>query len=181
MSIRRTTDIRIEAVHSDASSGSSTELWDLDVIADVPLVPVVYVIRKSWHDFYILPDEAGLLSVRSQIKASKKSANSKPERHNVSTATGEDWNDLTSVVSSPANKLVQLIEQHRLTNSLIKLQGEKMQFMLDQMSFLKSELLANHNHKMKVLENVITEQNEKISSLQVQMEQMKVLLKSPRN
>ena len=41
VSIRRTTDNRIEAVVSDASGGTSTEFWNMDVAADVPVRPVV--------------------------------------------------------------------------------------------------------------------------------------------
>ena len=55
VTIRRTTDNRIEAVVCDPSESSSTELWDMDVTTDVAVMPVLYVYRKC--SIQILPDE----------------------------------------------------------------------------------------------------------------------------
>ena len=93
MSIRRTTDNKIEAVVSDASGGLITELWDMDVSSDVPVVPVVFVFVDvgTWKDIQILPDETGLRSVRSQInalqaKAKAEAAIAKQKRQEVLAA-----------------------------------------------------------------------------------------------
>ena len=170
--IRRTTDNRIEAVVRDASDGTSTEFRNLDVAADVPVVPVVFV-HKNYGCIGILPDEAGLQSVRSQIEAA--TAMKRQLRHDVLTAVVADWNELRSVVQSTQSKLDQQNElQDQLMKSLIQSQGEKMQLIQDQVSSLKSELSADHDHKIHVLENKIREQSELISSLQDQVEQMKV-------
>ena len=67
LSIRRTTANRIEVVVSNANGYSSTNLLDMDVTADVPVVPVVRISKKQ--KLQILPDEAGLQSVLSQINA----------------------------------------------------------------------------------------------------------------
>ena len=198
VSIRRTTDNKIEAVVSDASGGLITELWDMDVSSDVPVVPIIYVWRK-WKDIQILPDEAGLRSVRSQIdalqakaeaeaeaeaeaKAEAEAAIAEQKRQEVLAAIAANWDDLRSVVQSTANKLDLLIQS----------EGEKMRFIQDQvsgmksdmeqlihplqteLSALKSELSADHENKTQDLENVIKEQSDRICSLQDQMEQMKV-------
>ena len=176
VSIRRTADNRIEAVVSDASDGTRTEFWNMDVAADVPVVPVVVVLKK-WESIGILPDEAGLQSVRSENRSLKDvaAAIAKQKRHDVLTAVVADWKELRSVVQSTQSKLDQQNElQDQLMKSLIQSQGEKMQIIQDQVSSLKSELSADHDHKIHVLENAAREQSELISSLQDQVEQMKV-------
>ena len=106
--IRRTPDNRIEVVVSDANGLSSTEHWDMDVTADVPVVPLVFVFSKSRRNIQILPDEEGLQIVRSQIDALQAATQ---KRHEVLSAVVANWNDLRSVVQSTANKLDQQINQ----------------------------------------------------------------------
>ena len=95
-------------VISNASGGLRTEFWDVEIAAEVPVVPVVLVC-KSWQNIQILPDETGLQSVLSQIVAFKAIAQQK--RHDILTAIGADWNDLRSDVQSTTNKLDQQINQ----------------------------------------------------------------------
>ena len=86
--MRRTSDNRIEAVVSDASGSSITELWDMDVTADVPVLPVVNFC-KEWQNVQILPDETGLQSVRSQIDALQAAVIAK----HVLIALRTNWNN----------------------------------------------------------------------------------------
>ena len=210
--IRRTTDNRIEAVLSDASGGLSTEFWDLLVAADVPVVPEILTCQK--RPIHILPDEAGLQIVRSQIEAL--------QAKHVLTAiqVGAHWNDLRSVVQSTASKVdpqildqqlrcrekkmlslqemvfAVLDQQDQLVRSrasvvtqmesLIQYQSERMQLGIKsdieqlilsvrtELSSLKSEQSADHDHKTQSLERKIREQSERIGELVDQMEQMKV-------
>ena len=149
VSIRRTTDNRIEAVVSGGSGGTSTEFWNMEVAADVPVVPVVFLFNRE--SFGILPDETGLQSVRCQIEAATAK-----KRHDVLTAVVADHEHKTQVLEN------MIREQKEIISSL-----------QDQMSSLKSELSADHDHKTHVLENAVREQSELISSLQDQVELMK--------
>ena len=96
VSIRRTEINEIEAVVSDDRGGSSIEHYGIGVTADEPVVPVILV-RKRWEEIQILPDEAGLWSVRSQIAL-------RTHASDAVTTDGSDSADLKSLVQTLERK-----------------------------------------------------------------------------
>ena len=166
MTVRRKTDNMIEVVVIDASGGSSTELWDTDVAADVPVVPVM-CFRKIWQNIQILPDETGLRTILSQFLIVKQKCHK------------ENEDDLRSVVQSTTSKLSQRIQR----------QEEKMQFMQPQVSRIEQHILSvrteyfalksDHQQKTQFLELAIGLQSDLINSLINQVAQMKAGIGSP--
>ena len=142
--MRRTADNRIEAVISDLSGRSSTEHLEMDVAANVPLVPVITV-WKSWTNIQIIPDETGLQSVRSQINALQAAAIAK----HVLGVTAADWDDLRSVVRSTASR--QDLQTQQM-DQLTQYQASQIQSLAQQISELTQQvqLLQNQVEQMKV-------------------------------
>ena len=198
VSIRRTTDNRIEVVVSDYSGGSNTSFCDVSVAAGVPLVPAIAMCYGK--AVKILPDEEGLQIVRSQIDALQVA---EQKRHELVTAIVTDWSDLRSAVQSTASKRDQQTEEHDQSartraSDVVRMKSlsqirEKMQLVLDkvsggiesdvhqllysvrtELSSYKSEVSADNDHKTQVRENKIKDQSERIDELMHQMEQMKV-------